>query len=109
MGREKSLIATFRRFLKVVGVRVERAYLFGSRISGEPLKYSDLDAVIVSNDFEGQNFFDRMSFITKKWFEKDGRAEVTLEPLCYTPKEFTEKSKRIGLVSEAVKTGIRIV
>lgn len=50
-----------------------------------------------------------MSFVSKKWFANESRANVTLEALCYTPKEFAEKSGRIGIVREAVRTGIKVV
>lgn len=112
MGGRKNLgsklAKKFESFVRSLGFKVERAYLFGSRVSGEPLKNSDLDAVIVSQAFEGQNFFERMTRVSKAWFEKASKT-VFLEPLCYTPKEFAEKSKRIGIVSEAVRTGVRIV
>lgn len=31
---------------------------------------------------------------------------VTLEPLCYTPAEFEENKRIIGIVSEAVREGV---
>jgi len=34
---------------------------------------------------------------------------ILLEAICYTPEEFEEKKKEIGIVSEAVKEGIELI
>lgn len=77
--------------------------LFGSRAKNEELLESDYDVLIVSKNFEGINFFKRTEKMYDYWNKKQA-----LEAICYTPKEFNEKSTRMGIVSEAIKTGIQI-
>jgi len=33
---------------------------------------------------------------------------VPLEPICYTPGEFEEKKRMIGIVSEAMREGVEL-
>lgn len=82
---------------------IRKVILFGSRARGDHLKMSDFDFIIVSPDFEGIHFLKRMSSIYEYWDE-----QYDIEPLCYTPEEFEEKRKEIGIISEAVKEGIEI-
>ncbi len=103
MDRETAEIA--RRFIRKLMKKytIYKAILFGSRARGDHLKTSDFDFIIVSPDFEGVYFPKRMSSIYEYWDEK-----YDIEPLCYTPKEFDEKKREIGVVSEAVREGVEI-
>lgn len=92
-----------RRFLDKVdqSYRLKRAILFGSRARGDYLKDSDIDLILVSEDFAPIPFPERAS---KLYQYREGG--LPLEILCYTQKEFDTKKKRIGLVKEAVSQGI---
>ncbi|MBU2476533.1 nucleotidyltransferase domain-containing protein [Candidatus Micrarchaeota archaeon] len=79
-----------------------KVILFGSRAKNEELLNSDYDVIVVSKKFEGINFYERTEKMYDYWNQKE-----LLEAICYTPKEFMEKSSRIGIVKEAVKTGIK--
>ncbi len=82
---------------------VDRMLLFGSRATGQALKDSDYDFVIVSPDFEGMFFTRRPAEMYKYWDYPE-----TLEALCYTPDEFNDKSAQISIVREAVSRGIPV-
>jgi hypothetical protein len=82
-------------------VKVEKIILFGSRARGDNLKDSDVDLIIVSRDFEGVQFYERMSRFLLLW-----DAPLDLEVLCYTPEEFEQKSSEICVVREAIR-GLR--
>ena len=103
MGKEG--IREIEGFLKKVKERFdpELLLLFGSRARGEYLKQSDYDFIIVSKKFEGVHFLDRMYRVLELW---DYDWEVDILP--YTPSEFEEKRKEIGIVGEAVKEGMVI-
>ena len=75
--------------------------LFGSRAHGTNLVSSDYDFIIVSKDFEGIPFTDRIRKMYDFWDH-----DIPIEPLCYTPAEFKKKSREISIVREAVKTGV---
>src|SRR3989344_6197064 len=99
---DKQIIAAFAHKVKK-DFSDARIILFGSRAKGEALEESDYDFIIVSKKFEGTNFFTRMEKMYDYWNERQ-----QLESLCYTPEEFEEKAKLIGIVSEAVATGSAI-
>jgi predicted nucleotidyltransferase len=104
MDRETADIV--RKFIKRIRAHytIQKVILFGSRARGDHLKVSDFDFIIVSPDFEGIHFTTRMASIYLYWDE-----HYDIEPLCYTPEEFEEKKKEIGIVSQAVKEGIEIL
>ncbi len=93
-----------KKFLKNLGIKVEHAYLFGSRAKGNALKTSDFDVIIVSPDYAQVNWFQRITNAYKKWVYAQ-----SLEPLCYTPQEFSKKKNQLGIVKEAIETGVKIV
>jgi predicted nucleotidyltransferase len=81
----------------------EKVLLFGSRARGDHLIDSDVDMIIVSKKFEGVNWLKRIRDVSVLW-----EGLVPLEPICYTPKEFEEKKRMIGIVSEAIKEGVEL-
>ncbi len=92
-----------RKFLAKLkkAFRVEKVILFGSRARGDYLKDSDYDFVIVSKDFDGVHFLDRMKEVVKRC-----DAFFNADFLCYTPEEFEKKKRQIGTVGYAVKEGL---
>ena|SRR3989344_5451150 len=83
---------------------VKNLVLFGSRANNTHLNDSDYDFLIVSNDFEKVDFLDRIPLVMRKT-----KSLFAADFLCYTKKEFDEKKKQIGIVSEALKTGQKII
>ncbi|RZN16178.1 MAG: nucleotidyltransferase domain-containing protein [Methanosarcinales archaeon] len=79
------------RFLAVISDKysAEKVLLFG---------------IIVGKKFEGINWLKRLRDVSVEW-----EGLVLLEAICYTPEEFGEKKKEIGIVSEAVKEGIELI
>jgi len=94
-----------KKFVEKVkkAIKVEKVILFGSRARGDYLEDSDFDLIIVSRDFEGISFYERMDRLILLWDSPLG-----LEVLCYTPEEFEKKSRQIGIVAEAVKEGVEL-
>lgn len=62
-----------------------------------------MDLIIVSSKFKGVNWLTRIREISDLW-----PGLVLLEPLCYTPEEFEEKRKEIGIVNQAIKEGLEL-
>jgi len=84
-------------------------WLWGSRASGQAGPYSDIDLIVVSDRFKRIRFIKRRStFLKKSGLLYDQKAEV-VDALCYTPEEFERKKNDWGIVSEALKKGIRIL
>lgn len=82
---------------------ITKMYFFGSRATGKPKRWSDIDLIIVSPKFRKLNFFKRGARMYDKW-----DINHPVDFLCYTPEEFKKLSKQITIVKEAVETGIEI-
>jgi len=54
-------IKFLEKSLKESDLKIERIVLFGSHAKGISRKESDIDVVVVSEDFEGKNIFERAS------------------------------------------------
>lgn len=103
---DEEVLAKVRRLLGAVGkeYRLEKAILFGSRARGDHLKHSDVDLLLISDDFDGIPFPDRPSKLYRYW-----EGGLPLEILCYTVSEFEKKRRMIGLVRDAVREGISLI
>ncbi|MBI2652781.1 nucleotidyltransferase domain-containing protein [Candidatus Woesearchaeota archaeon] len=82
---------------------VDKIIFFGSRARGTHKRNSDYDFILVSKDFRGMKFTERISKIYPYW-----KYDESIEPLCYTPKEFNKLKKQVTIVKEAVENGIEI-
>lgn len=86
--------------------KIEKVIIFGSRVRGDYLMDSDLDLIVVSKDFEGVRFTDRIGEVSR--YLDLWQGEYPIEILCYTPSEFGRKKNQIGMVKDAVEYGIII-
>ena len=77
--------------------------LFGSRAKNGELFSSDADVIVVSKDFSEMPFRKRPDPFLDRW-----KMPIDLEILCYSPEELKIKSKELGIVQEALKTGKEI-
>ena len=55
----KRIIADFQEALKINGVKTDKVVLFGSYAKGNATKYSDIDLIVVSQDFDDMSFMER--------------------------------------------------
>ncbi len=94
-----------KRFIRRLKTRysIDKVILFGSRSRDDYFAESDIDLVIVSDSFEGIHFLDRISAVLELW-----DAEMALEPLCYTLREYEEMASRLTIVQAAAAEGIEI-
>jgi predicted nucleotidyltransferase len=105
MGEQENIVNQLKVFKRDLGqmVHVNRMIFFGSRVSGSPHEDSDIDLVIVSNDFTDRRPRHRALGFRNYW-----NLDYAVDFLCYTPKEFEELSEQVTIVREAVQTGIEI-
>jgi hypothetical protein len=86
-----------------MGIRVERAILFGSHVRGEARDDSDIDVLIVSSDFATLN--------TRERVERLGIAAARLwqpiEAVACTPDELA-RVEPATLLEEIVQTGVQV-
>lgn len=104
MGEREDIIRGLKGFKKMVSEKegVERIILFGSRATGKVRKYSDIDLIVVSKAF-GKSKCCRGAKLYDYW-----KLPYPVDFVCYTPREFEKLSKRVSIVSEALKKGIAI-
>ena len=105
MGGRKTIELKLKKFKKNVNkdLSVSKMYFFGSRATGKPHKYSDIDLIIVSPKFRKLDFFKRGAKMYDYW-----NIDYPVDFLCYTPEEFNKLKKQITVVREAVRNGIKI-
>ncbi|MFT4310444.1 MAG: nucleotidyltransferase domain-containing protein [Candidatus Woesearchaeota archaeon] len=94
-----SITATLKSFKN----NNNKVYLFGSRARNTNLKNSDVDVIIISNEFKNIPFRQRMDKYLDAW-----TLPYDLEILCYTPEEIERKKKEIGIVQTALNESIEI-
>ena len=80
-----------------------RVIAFGSRVRGDALSTSDLDLILVSPRFAAVPFLRRPVEVLEMLDYPGG-----LELLCYTPEEFEEKRRELGIVRVALEEGITL-
>jgi predicted nucleotidyltransferase len=92
--------------LESAGFRVAEAYLFGSYARGDWLKSSDVDLVVVSPDFAGIRWLDRLDLVARLQVRLG--LEKWVEVLPYTPEEFEEARRRSAALRDAERYWIRV-
>src|SRR2546422_7012281 len=88
-----------RRLARDIAVR--QAILTGSRATGSYLEDSDVDLIIVSDDFTKMQLPERLKYLQKQW-----KSKIPLEAFEYTVNEFAALRRKSTYVKEAVRTGI---
>ena len=105
-----SLDPELRKFLDTALDRIRKYFrpeamiFFGSRATGTPDEWSDIDLVIVSDRFHGEHPLRRPAT-----FRRIARPHRRVDALCLTPEEFADRAGRPTIIREAFRTGIRVI
>lgn len=102
MGRS-TIVKVVKDFVQKLSqdFTLQKVILFGSQAKGSAQSESDVDLIIVSEDFRVIRSFERSARMYDYW-----DAFIPVDFICYTPDEFERLKKRISLVSEALREGI---
>ena len=87
------IIADMHKALKKHGVKDNHIALFGSFLSGNSHKDSDIDMIIISNSFEGKNLFERINMTLQAESDVRNRYIVPMDILLKTPEEYAYSKK----------------
>ena len=90
--------------LRERGIRVEAVYLFGSVARGDFRLDSDFDLVIVSRDWEGIGYTERLDILYRLWRSP---RDATLIPL--TPRELSERLEKSVVLRDASRYWLRLL
>ena len=99
------IISRYRQNLESLGIKVKRIFLYGSHGRGNPRKDSDIDLVVVSNDFKKMDTWERLCLL--------GRARIgiyePMEILGITEEEFESQSHETFIGDEVKAKGVEVV
>lgn len=82
-------------------IKVRRAILTGSWANGTYMEDSDVDIIIVSDDFDKMALPERLQYLQKEW-----KSRIPLEAFGYTETEFRNLSKNSTYVKDAIRNGM---
>ncbi len=87
-NRVLTIISQFQKILELKGIRINKTILFGSCLQGLQKEGSDIDVVVISDDFKDKGYWERIDILsdviyelfepieavamTKEEWEKDG-------------------------------------
>jgi predicted nucleotidyltransferase len=102
---ESKLVKALKGFKEMICQKydIREMILFGSQVSGEVDEKSDIDLIVVGDEFEGKSPLKRPVVLYLEW-----TMDYPVDFLCYTPEEFEEKRKEISIVRQAIKEGVVI-
>jgi predicted nucleotidyltransferase len=100
MDKKSALNAlhNFRLALESKGTRIHKLILYGSFAQGKAREGSDIDVLVISNDFFGKNYWERIDILSDAIYE----VFEPIEAVALTVEEW-EKDERV--VSEYAKEG----
>lgn len=106
MDRERTkLLEQLKQFKSRIEKKynIDRLIVFGSSARGAYDRDSDIDLIIVGDEFKGKSVLKRAVPLYLEW---DLGCPVDI--LCYTPEEFESKKRQVSIVQEALKEGIEV-
>jgi len=63
------IIGQFKDALEKKGIKIDRIVLFGSYAAGRQRQSSDIDLVVISNDFSGMGYWQRIDLLSDAIYE----------------------------------------
>jgi len=95
-------IGFLERCLEENGLKIKKIILFGSQASGRATKESDVDIVIISEDFRRKDIFKRAELTKEAEIMTIKKFMIPLDIITMTPEEFESET---SLVAEYAKRG----
>jgi predicted nucleotidyltransferase len=89
MAEEKLLevIDFFKNQLIYEGINISKIILFGSQAAGTASEDSDIDLVVVSEDFANKNIFEKIKLLNKADAKTIKKFMVPIDVILMSPKE----------------------
>ncbi|MFH0811321.1 MAG: nucleotidyltransferase domain-containing protein [Pseudomonadota bacterium] len=106
-GKIAEAIEKFRFSLEEMGIKVKRVIIFGSYAAGKADEDSDIDVVVISEDFKNMDLFKRLEIIGLAL----ARAKVMepIEALGYTEEEYDSEQYGTFIGDEVKSKGVVVV
>lgn len=93
MDKNAAIAATrkFQRALESKNIRLEKVILFGSYAKGSQRDSSDIDVAVISSDFRGKSYWERIDILVDAIYE----VFAPIEAVAFTPEEWKKGDKVI--------------
>ena len=79
-----AIISDFKKAIESVGVKPQKMILFGSYAVGRQRQDSDIDVVVISEDFENKNYWERIDILSAAIY----KVFKPIEAVAMTPREW---------------------
>ena len=93
----------FEKCLTDKGINISKIILFGSYANGTPDHESDIDLVIISNDFDGKNIFERATLTKEAEILTIKKYLIPLDIITLSDKEFESQSINGEIIYDKTK------
>lgn len=100
------IIKEYRNNLEKAGIKVKEIILFGSYASGNYKEESDIDLVVISDDFKEMDLLDRLGILGLA--KKGIRNRKPMEILGYSEEEYNAKESGSFIYDEVKTKGIKV-
>ena len=79
-----NIISHFRKILEVKGINNNKIILYGSWAKGKQREESDIDLVVISEDFKDKGYWERIDILSDAIYE----VFEPIEAIAMTPEEW---------------------
>ena len=79
-----AIVERFARELQARGIQPQQVVLYGSQAAGTATEASDIDLVVISEDFTGKKFWERIDLLSDAIYA----TYAPLEAVAMTPEEW---------------------
>jgi predicted nucleotidyltransferase len=83
-GAVLNIVADFGKALESAGIKPQKIILFGSHSNGTQREDSDIDLVVISEDFTGKDYWERIDILSDAIFT----VFKPIEAIAMTPQEW---------------------
>jgi predicted nucleotidyltransferase len=88
----RTVVKFFGEKLEQENLKVSKIILFGSQVKGNATPESDIDIVVVSENFRRKNIFRRVQLLKNAEIETIKKFIVPLDIITMTPEEYENKT-----------------
>jgi predicted nucleotidyltransferase len=96
-------IAFLEQQMEKSGLRIFKLILFGSQATGQANEESDIDIVVLSEDFRNKDIFERALLMKDAEILTIKKFMVPFDIITMTPEEFESESSLVGLYASEGK------
>jgi len=101
------IIERFKQSLEKLGIRVKKIIIFGSYATKKARKHSDIDVVVISDDFKEMNLLKRLETIGLALAK--AKIMEPIEALGYTEEEYNSEIEGTFIGDEVKSKGVVVV